>query len=139
MTDEVPAEFRQAFLAFLREKYGSNEDAESMPRPILEAIITTLKEVAEVYQRPCPYKVGDIVTPRRGRGYVNPGWPSVVLEIADPPHRNFDEKGGPSSALYGRKLDMRIAQYQQSGEVVAYWIESVDYEPHDGTLPKEKA
>jgi hypothetical protein len=103
-------------------------------RPIPEAQVATLIEACERYRSPCPFKVGDIVTPRVGLGYSDGGLPHVILEVADEPHRHFAPTEGASiyASAFGSRLDVRVANFVKSGEIVAFWQESWRLEPWTG-------
>lgn len=95
-------------------------------RPIPEAQIATLLEASARYSAPCPFKAGDIVTPRKCFGYSGAGIPNVVLEVAAEPHRNFQPSNHvtPVSSVFGSRLDVRVASLGPSGDVVSFWQES---------------
>ncbi|RWX72560.1 hypothetical protein [Mesorhizobium sp. M2A.F.Ca.ET.039.01.1.1] len=104
------------------------------PRPIPEAQIATLREAFERYTNPCPFKPGDIVTPRKGFGYADAGEPHIVLEVAEKPIRNFEAPADVSniySSAFGSRVDFRVASLTDGrGEtaIVAYWQESWRHE-----------
>jgi hypothetical protein len=98
--------------------------------PLPEAAIATLKEVCERYVAGCPFRVGDVVTPRRGYAVAAEGRPHVVVEIADPPIRNFsDGSGSYGSNSYGVRIDIRVAHIHR-GRLIMHWAESWQFEPY---------
>lgn len=111
-----------------------NKFAKSPPMP--EAVIMTLREISDAFQKPCAHKVGDIVTAVNGRTYTLTGWPASVIEVRSPEDaiRNFVGEN-VTSTTYGRRLDMRIAQYAPDGDIIYFWVESVDYVAWDGKFP----
>lgn len=99
-----------------------NQRREALKRPLPEAQIATLREVSAAYQARCPFKVGDIVTPKPTSTYDDKGVPHVVLEVAANPIRDF-EPGNCLMHNYGCRLDIRVGVLV-GDEVVAYWQES---------------
>lgn len=78
--------------------------------------------MSAAYQARCPFKVGDIVTPKPTSTYADKGVPHVVLEVAADPIRDF-ETGDCLLDNYGCRLDIRVGVLI-GDEVVAYWQES---------------
>ena len=97
--------------------------------PIPEALAKTLKEVFDRYRKGCPFKLGDVVTPRAGYSIVNDGQPCVVTDVHVGAAFYFD--GNPSSHSYGARLDMRVVHWQE-GCIVMHWVESWQFEPYTG-------
>jgi hypothetical protein len=94
---------------FLRDM-DSNSAVAPKPRILPEAEIERLRDLAARYAAPNPFKVGDLVTPRRG-GVIKDrscGHPCVVVETFDPIFSDHAEVG---SAEYLMRHTMRIAQY----------------------------
>lgn len=90
-----------------------------------EAQICTLREVKDRYIAGNPFKVGDIITPRKGGAYSGRGVPHMVIEVAETPIRNTN---CPSSEMdFGSRLDIRVIR--MAGEhVVPFWMESFQLE-----------
>lgn len=108
----------------LNDLIGQHEHGNgSGKRPLPEAQIATLREAAMRYTAPCPFRVGDLVTPRKGYRYHDAGLPHIVLEVSDDPIRTWpaDE---PNSSGFGPRLDVRVANFASDGTVVAFWQES---------------
>lgn len=103
--------------------FGSNREAPTPP--LSEALIETLKEVADRYLKPCPFKIGALVTPRAGYSIVNDGQPCVVVDVSHTTGFYFD--GNPSSHSYGARLDVRVVHWQE-GCIVMHWVESWQFE-----------
>lgn len=106
--------------------------------PLPEAQVATLLEVAARYAAPVPFKVGDLVTPRKGYNIRDAGDPHIVLEVPKFPIRNFAMGDDPSafgSAFFGARLDIRVGTFDR-GHVAAYWGESFRYEPYTGPMPE---
>jgi len=101
---------------------GAKQRREALKRPLPEAQIATLREASAAYQARCPFKVGDIVTPRPTSIYDHKGIPHVVLEVAPVAIRTF-EPGNCYAHSFGSRLDIRVGVLI-GGEVVAFWQES---------------
>jgi len=101
-------------------------------RPIPEAQVATLLEAYQRYADVCPFKAGDLVTPRKGFGYSGAGLPHVILEVAAEPVRAWKPTGEMSvySNFFGCRLDVRVANFTSTGEVVTFWQESWCLEPY---------
>lgn len=108
------------------------QNAEPVALPLPEAQIATLKEACERYAAPCPFKVGDIVTPRKGYSTRGVGVPHVVLEVlAEPLQLMKADPRVMSMNCFGRRIDMRVLCHGETdGELAAYWVESWEYEPY---------
>jgi hypothetical protein len=108
--------------------------AKSAPDPLPEAQIATLQEAFTAYSAPCPFKPGDIVTPRATATYRDRGKPHVVLEVLNTPICNFEPssvEGGVFSGGFGNRLDIRVAVLKD-GIVATFWNESWQHELYTG-------
>lgn len=113
----------------LRELLQSmDDDYEAHPMPLPEAQVATLKEVFARYTTACPYKAGDLVTPRAGTATVNVGTPHIVLETRKT-EPDFDSAEFGSNK-YGARIDMRVAGLNGCGDLCMWWVESVNFEPY---------
>lgn len=115
---------------FLREMHDDSDEAEA-PEPIAEAQVATLTEAYARYAAACPFKAGDLVTPRCGYGTHCVGKPHVVLEVISTPIRNFEcpDPRDRGCSGYGSRMDIRVACFTR-GTVAAFWGESWVYEPY---------
>lgn len=121
----------------LKGAIGVDEDTASSPRPLPEAVIMDLTSIAERYSAPNPFKVGDIVTPRRGYNIRGSGEPHVVLETETSVPRFSVDQSETSSSSFGRKLDMRVACLTPAGPrffYQAFWGESWCYEFYEDAV-----
>lgn len=114
-------------------KGGKKQTAPSNP-PLREAVIETLREYARTY-KVNPWKVGDLVTPRKGLHLRDAGTLHVVLEVL-PPHEVHPHFQGneTSSAGYGRRLDVRVLAFSGAGNewsFIPFWMESWQLEAYD--------
>ena len=98
----------------------------SSPRDVL---CVTLREVAENYARPCPFKVGDLVTPRNNGAYKGSGDPHIVIAVRENPEPIFE--GLPGSPGFGFTPDIRVAG-ESHGDITLWWVESAEFEPYSG-------
>lgn len=99
-----------------------------------EAAVADLRADFQRYTAACPFRPGDLVTPRTGAGIRGRGNPQIVLEVLAEPLLDFtfgSDVRETSSALYARRLDMRVLMASDRGRA-AYWVESWEYEPYTG-------
>lgn len=77
-----------------------------------------------------PFKPGDFVTPRADTTNRWVGLPMIVLEVnghAEPVFTG-SEHHGFESPNYGIRPNLRIAHYDDSGIILRYWNEAIDFE-----------
>lgn len=130
-------ELSEILSAAARQRDTRPEPRKSPP----DVLCTTLRETAARYVGPCPFKPGDLVTPRASSPHTGAGLPHVVLEVAETPIRNTQgTKGDVVSHLFGSRLDVRVACEEQ-GSIVAFWQESWSLEPYTGpgSEPEQQA
>lgn len=108
-------------------------------RPLDEAQVMELKAMYERYAAPCPFKPGDLVTPRSNSNYTDNGVPHIVLEVAETPIRVFDieEPHDISSHAFGPRLDVRVGIIADGERMVAFWQESWQLEAWTPKAPDE--
>lgn len=100
------------------------------PRPCDEAVVDELRQLLRQYRdsrEGCPFQIGDLITPRRGRNLKQQGRPHIVLEVLDPPIRPVVR--GPID--HGARFDLRVACWI-NGDYVALLVESWQYERWQG-------
>lgn len=119
----------------LEEMFAALADAdredEETTRPLPEAQISTLREACAAYTAGNPYKVGDLVTPRKWGNSKGAGDPHIVVEIGNGEACFSAQTGHDSgSAHYGRKRDIRVICFGTSDTIVAYWMEAYQVEPY---------
>lgn len=96
-----------------------------------EAQIMELRAAVARYEQDCPFKVGDLVTPRANSPYRNKGGIHIVVEaFTDSPVRDRTTSSG-DWPHYG-KLDMRILYIADNGDTVPHMVESWLFEPYTG-------
>lgn len=112
--------------AMMREiaRMSGNEAPEPRP-PAL--IVEALRDQAQFYARENPFKVGDIVTPRKGTTYRGDGEAHIVIEVNELADYDFTVKDASSTA-YGRKPDIRVLSWMK-GHWPSHWVESACFEP----------
>lgn len=91
-------------------------------RPLPEAQIATLKEIAARFQRVNPFSVGDLVSAIPGMHDL-PDGPIVVVEVLPEPMRPHGDVH-PSQTHFAPRLDMRICVMNDRGDYLFYWVES---------------
>jgi hypothetical protein len=108
---------------------------ESTPRPLHDAQIMNCREYLKIYLEPNPYKVGDLVTPRKGYGLYNEGEPHIVIEVFPRPITmwgRYDPRlvGFPE---LGQSIDIRVAALGNDNMTMVSWVNaSFRYEPYLG-------
>lgn len=110
---------------------GMDGDEGESPRPLPEAQIEVLREINERYQAGCPFKTGDLVTPRDGYNLRQAGEPHIVIQVLVEPAQNFADASESGSHRFARRIDMRVASLAQ-GEYTAHWVESWTFEAYTG-------
>lgn len=96
----------------------------------IEAQVMELQQAYEAYVAPCPFRPGQLVTPKRSSYLKGVGEPHVILEVLPEPVRYWAREGTDvSSMANGSKLDIRVVAYSDSGHMVPYMGESWNYEP----------
>lgn len=120
----------QALAAALGINPHEHNHSDAAPSPLPEVQIATMREYCALYQKPCRFKVGDLVTPIRGSTVKGAGDPHLVIEVFDEPIRAVhSEKVGTTK--FGARLDIRIICLTQ-GCYVSFCVESFEFEPYEG-------
>lgn len=94
------------------------------PAMAAEALVEFQKSYA-AFLVVCPFKVGDLITPRKGTSMKGAGKPHVVLEVIDRPAPHFTDE--PGSTAFGRRFDVRVASFY-GGDMARHWVESIDFD-----------
>lgn len=127
-------------LEALAEMMGIEAEDEAPPAPLPEAAVASLRETCDRYVKGNPFKVGDLVTARKGFNLGFAGDPHIVVELVGdamaPPPRFVGDESAHGKSSYGARLDMRVAHISR-GALVMHWSESWQYEPY--ALPGEAA
>lgn len=122
----------------LAEMMGLEAEAEAPPAPLPEAAVASLRETCDRYVRGNPFKVGDLVTARKGFNVKGGGDPHIVVELVGdamaPPPRFVGDESAHGKSFYGARLDIRVAHISR-GQMIMHWAESWQYEPY--ALPVE--
>jgi len=111
---------------------GAREDAPSKPRIHPLGQIARMRELAPRFTEPCPFKVGDLVTPRKDGFVRGSGQPCLVLHIHagdKSPDFRIGESGSPD---FGVIPDIRVARVTPNGTCVAFWTYSSEMVPYTG-------
>lgn len=111
--------------------FGGEADVATPPIP--EALIETLRETLDRYQKGCPFKVGDLVTPRAGFSLTGAGEPFIVTDVYDSSFEGIIARfdGSTTSRTYGARIDMRVVHWYD-GHIIMHWVESWQFEPYTG-------
>lgn len=93
--------------------------------PDYPTILARLKQVAASYTRTNPFKVGDVVSPRKDACTRGAGDPYIVVAIRE---TDYDfAHGEPHTNDFGGKMDTRIIGYS-GPHISAHWAENADLE-----------
>jgi hypothetical protein len=128
-------DFAQALANAINGAAEDDDDKDAAPALLPEAVIADLRELCARYTAGCPFRVGDLVTPRRGYSLSGSGDPRIIVEVAPTPIRNFDSAADCeewASNTFGARLDIRVAHISPRGQMVMHWGESWMYEPYTG-------
>ena len=112
-------------------KAASRQNEEDKPTPLPEAQVARLREMITAYSATtCPFKVGDLVTPRRDSPLKGTGVPHAVVATRD---ADYDWDCGESGDItFGMRFDMRVISVQQES-IVPHWVESAGFERYVGS------
>ena len=117
------------FLRMLSEARGGGDDSSSRTKADPAAVMMDLREAAALYaasKASCPFKTGDIVTPREHFTVKGAGDPHIVVDLMADVRPLFDA-GEPGSNAWGKRVDMRIIPLS-NGNRVSHWVESFEFE-----------
>lgn len=107
-----------------------NEDnhAKRRSRPLsFDVVVERLKELVVAYSPECPFKVGQLVTPRADGALKGAGEPHIVVEIADDFER-FSNKESPSYMSHGYRPTVRTISYSINDlTYTAFWNEHGEF------------
>ena len=93
-----------------------------------EALIAELREVAKNYATPNPYKVGDLVTPRKSARMKGTGEPHIVVEAFKlPPYFSAPPNTRANSPMTGDTVDIRVIRIVD-GNAIPMWGCSFEFE-----------
>lgn len=106
---------------------AKGDDSET-PRPDKDAQIMMLRESYERYVAPCPFKPGDLITPKAGHNNTGAGDPHIVLEVRNPATLDltmYDARMSGSSG-FGCRYDIRVMCLNsgKTQDYTAFWVES---------------
>ena len=107
---------------------------EESPRPKIhpEGQIARMRELAPRFTAPCPFKVGDLVTPRKDGLVKGPGDPCLIVQINNAGTEPDFRVGETDSPTYGAIPDIRIIRAAESGNCVSFWSYSTEYDLYTG-------
>lgn len=104
---------------------AEREGRSSHPKLDHEVVIHRLREVAERYARPNPFKIGDLVTPYPDSSARSAGEPRIVIDVRE---AEYDFKTGISGqSAYGFKSDIRVLAFSNDS-FFSLWFDSACYD-----------
>ena len=124
--------FKAIALEDLMRASADDEKEDMAPPTPPDVLAYTLKQVAANYAAPCPFKAGDLVTPRRGYNTKGVGLPHVVLEVLASPKVVW-ENDNVGSPHHGAVWTIRVA-CEVGGNIMAYWMHHYTVEPYTGPV-----
>lgn len=110
--------------------FGQRSEGQgSGPRISHEVQIERLREAAARYARPCPFVVGDLVTPLTESHVKGAGEPHLVVDVRPGPVDSFGRveplfQGELGSSAFGMRLDVRILSLIDGETIAPHWVES---------------
>lgn len=126
--------FAEMLMEMKRAADDDKDDRPRTPRPPDDILALTLKEVAERYTAPNPFKVGDLVTVRRNYNRRGAGEPHCVVEVQSD-DRRFPTNAEPGTQTFGERHNTRVACIGGSrNAVVCFWMDHYELEPWTGTV-----
>ncbi len=107
---------------------------EESPRPKIhpEGQIARMRELAPRFTAPCPFKVGDLVTPRKDGIVKGCGDPCLIVQINNAGTEPDFRFGTVASPTYGAIPDIRILHVKEGGNCVSAWMYSTEYDLYTG-------
>ncbi|MEZ2410500.1 hypothetical protein AB6806_27265 [Bosea sp. RCC_152_1] len=106
---------------------GERDESDGREPAMAAEVLVEFQKTYADFLTGCPFKPGDLITPRRGTNMKGAGKPHVVLEVRDRPDPHFAE--GAGSTQFGRRNDIRVASFY--GDTMArHWVESVDFDAY---------
>lgn len=107
------------------------------PEPCVEARLMELEAAGARYDSPCPFKVGDVVTPRVNSALRHSGKPHRVVEVYAEPHRSWN--GEASLPQFGARYDMRVMAMNDFHQIIVWSAESWVYEKWSPEMENDPA
>lgn len=102
---------------------------DAKPAILPEAAIMRLREFAENYGKN-PFKVGDLVTPRKGTKVRGAGYVHLVVDVG-PNEPQFISGASSGTVSFGNFANIRVAVIDDSN-ISTYWCEAHEFEPYTG-------
>jgi uncharacterized protein YodC (DUF2158 family) len=104
------------------------------PRPMQQAQVLELFRRCRDYQNAAvkttfPFKVGDLVTPRKGVNIINEGEPHIVLEIDLAAEAVWGEPSQLGHPAWGARPNIRVMGLSNDGSYICWWVEAFEFEP----------
>lgn len=109
---------------------AAQAEASDPPEIQREAMAMRLKEALPRFQRACPFKVGDLITPYPDAPVRGAGDPHLVIDVEPEAEEVFAEFEG-LPGLHSAKFDIR-ALFLSTDRATLHpiWSESAWYEPY---------
>lgn len=116
----------QLLAAMDQDDRGDSRQNSRPPALAAEMLVEHAQRYAE-FMKGCPFKAGELVTPRKDGDVRGAGDPHIVLEVRSTPEPHFTDD--PSSNDSGKRMDMRVSSFVGS-KIIPHWVESLQFEPY---------
>lgn len=117
----------------LMESFESGGGNSWEPKGTAEEMVAELEAAIEASSKPCPFKVGDLVTPKKNSNKKGRGKPYKVMEVLPEPALVFEPKKGDPLSMY----DMVVGIALYDG-INLYRENSRNYEPWKAAKVQKK-
>lgn len=120
-------------LAKLMAQMGG-DDEDDAPKMLPEAQVMELRDFLDRYTITCPFKRGDLVTPRKSATVKGDGLPHIVIEVlAEPIVPQAHAVGDYGSNAMTRRLTMDVASIRR-GSIFRHYVDHNEFEPYRGPV-----
>lgn len=120
-----------------------NKEMGNVNTPLPEAIIARMREALDRHKGPCPYSVGEVITPRSDAAVPKSlhGKPAVVVEVLRTPQYSWGVSE-PDSPDHGKRLTIRVLVHLQTASldmIAPIWFDHADFELWEDRVAREAA
>lgn len=119
-------------LADILDALRDNEDSPRRPRISHEGQIARMRDMADRYTRENPFKVGDLVTPRKDGYTKGAGKPHLVIETRKTDFGYDPRIGKIGTPEHGNTPDMRVLSLYEDRACLAFWFCSSEFNSYVG-------
>lgn len=128
-------DLRDSIAQAMQQMSERSSEENRAPKQDPAILAFTLQEAAQRHAKGCPFKPGDLVTPRKGYNLKGAGEPHVVMEIMAPEPQRGEAAEKAYMGGIARIYDMRVLSCVRE-DLIAYYAESYCYEAWKGDVAK---